>query len=402
MQLLRNGFRLALGAMLVVTAVADTPPGSWAALLTIIAGYAAYTLGGLLWWYTRPPRRFSVPADAMSGVIDVAAVFLLLQLSHGPNLFLPFLFVLPLFCAFNIRLRTTAITLACNAVAFVAALVTDPAAVRELTWLRLWILVCAHLVVCTLVFLLSAAHRSRIFKIGELIGVQSDLLAQVIGAEERQRKIMAEALHDGPLQSILASRHDLEEFAETGDRSALSRADDTLTQVAKDLRHATYQLHPAVLETAGLAEAIRSLAQAARERGRLQAECDLAQVPSTHDVLLFGVARELVGNVVRHSGASLLHITLEETDDSLCLTVTDDGKGIERAMLRDRLTQGHIGLASLRVRVEAAHGQLEFLPVARGTSVQVSLPCRRTVSACGPDEGTTPDLAFPADDLPRT
>ncbi|MFF1641667.1 ATP-binding protein [Streptomyces sp. NPDC058246] len=375
-QLLRYWFRLALAAMLTVTAIMDTPRDRWQALLWVVGAYTVCTLGGLLWWYANPPQRLYVPAVAASGIIDVIAVFLLLQLSDGPNLFLPFLFVLPLFCAFNIRLGTTAITLAFNAVAFVVALTTDPAAVTELTWLRVWILVCAHLMVCALVFLLSAAHRSRTLRIGELIDARADLLAQVIGAEEHQRKIMAEAIHDGPLQSILASRHDLEEFADTGDRTALSRADVTLTEVAQDLRQTTYQLHPAVLEAAGLAAAIRSLAQTAQTRGKMTAECDLPEVPNTHDVLLFGVARELIGNAVRHSEASHLRIKLRQLDGSICLTVTDDGKGFDPTMLPDRLARGHIGLASLRVRVEAAHGRFDFLPVARGTSVRVCLPGR--------------------------
>ncbi|MEU9480505.1 ATP-binding protein [Streptomyces sp. NPDC048191] len=391
-QLLRNGFRLVLAALLAVAAVMDTPHERWGVLLGIITVYAAFTLGGLLWWYASPPQKLYVPAVAVSGVIDVLAVFLLLQLSSGPNLFLLFLFILPLFCAFNIRLSTTAITLAFNAAAFVVALTTDPVAVTELTWLRVWILVCAHLMVCTLVLLLSAVHRSRTFRIGELLDARANLLAQVVGAEDRERKIVAEAIHDGPLQSILASRHDLEEFAETGDRTALSRADDTLTDVAKALRQTTYQLHPAVLETAGLAAALRSLAQTARARGRLTAQCDLSEVPGTHDVLLFGIARELLGNAVRHSGASHLHIELKQTDHSIYLTVTDDGRGFDAAMLRERLSQGHIGLASLRVRVEAAHGRFDFLPVSHGTSVRVCLPVRIPAYAPGPQRGTSPLL----------
>ncbi|WP_433456487.1 sensor histidine kinase (plasmid) [Streptomyces sp. CA-142005] len=373
-QLLRNWFRLVLAALLAATAVVDTPSARRETLLWVTAAYAASAVAGLLWWHTRPPQRLFVPIVATWGIIDIIAVFLLLQLSSGANLFLLFLFVLPFFSAFNIRQSTTAITLAFNTVALVVALVTDPVVLRQLTWPRVGIVICAYLLVGTLVLLLSTAQRDRTVRIGELIDSRSDLLAQVMGAEERQRKIMAEAIHDGPLQSILASRHDLEEFTETGATSVLSRVDETLTEVARDLREATYQLHPSVLETAGLTAAIMSLAQTAQVRGKLSAECDLSDVPSTHDVLLFSVARELINNVVRHSGASHLRIKLKETDDHMCLCVTDDGRGFDTAMLRERLSQGHIGLASMRVRVEAAHGSFQFLPVSRGTSVRVCLP----------------------------
>ncbi|MEU1950096.1 ATP-binding protein, partial [Streptomyces sp. NPDC020125] len=68
--------------------------------------------------------------------------------------------------------------------------------------------------------------------------------------------------------------------------------------------------------------------------------------------------REAVTNVVRHSGARRCAVTLDETDDELCLTVTDDGRGANGP-------HGN-GLTGLAERLQLADGRLETGPGERG------------------------------------
>ncbi|MDF2255177.1 sensor histidine kinase [Streptantibioticus ferralitis] len=89
---------------------------------------------------------------------------------------------------------------------------------------------------------------------------------------------------------------------------------------------------------------------------------------------MYCAAQELLDNVVRHSGATHAHVTLVCDTGTLRLTVTDDGVGTDRAHLRQRLSAGHIGSASQRVRVEAAGGRMEHLPTDDGTRIRITVP----------------------------
>ncbi|MCX4515811.1 hypothetical protein OHA27_37335 [Streptomyces sp. NBC_01619] len=373
-QRLRNWLWLLFAALLATAVYAATPPDRWGILLAVVVAHAVLTVVALIWWYCRPPRRYFVLASSIWGVLDVVATLLLQQLTDGAYLLLLFLFFLPMFSAFNVRPTTTVITVGANAAAFIIATLSDPVLVTQMTGLDIGVVIAAHLFLCALVITLTVMQRSLAFRIGELVDNRSALLTDVMQAEERERRTLADRLHDETLQTVLAARHDLVEYTESGNGSSLNRLEQALASVARSLRQATSELHPSVLETAGLEPAIRSLVRAAEERGRLRGACDISYGATRHDQLLYSTARELINNVVRHARASRLDVALAQHPGWVGLTVTDDGSGLDPQSLRSRLARGHIGVASHRVRVEAAGGTFEYLPVPKGTSAQVHLP----------------------------
>jgi two-component system NarL family sensor kinase len=204
------------------------------------------------------------------------------------------------------------------------------------------------------------------------------LLADVMTAEERERRRIAEALHDGALQTVLAAKQDLREaIRSNGDTSGVERASELLVDVSHDLRQVTRELHPSVLDEAGLAEAVQTLADSFSERTGVPVECSI-DYPRRHrdDATLYGVARELLNNVARHAKAHLVQLGLFDLGDVVTLDVRDDGVGMDPAILSKRLSEGHIGVASHRARIETLGGTVEFEPVEHGTWVRVRLPIR--------------------------
>lgn len=143
-------------------------------------------------------------------------------------------------------------------------------------------------------------------------------------------------------------------------------------------REAVFDLHPYVLEAAGLEAARRSVAQEAAARGRFRLRLDLhGHGVHAQDQLVFSAARELLTNVVRHAGASFVDVRLEERNGELVLVVGDDGCGVPAGRPEERLADGHIGLAAQRVRVEAAGGHMELLSTpGGGTRVELRVPGR--------------------------
>jgi two-component system NarL family sensor kinase len=141
------------------------------------------------------------------------------------------------------------------------------------------------------------------------------------------------------------------------------------------MREATFELHPAVLAGAGLARAVTQLAAANSSRSGIVISTDI-DFPrkSNADAIVYGVARELLSNVVRHSRATRASISLKVTDDECRLEVIDDGIGVAPNVATERLAQGHIGLASQRARIEAAGGTMRILGASSGTHIVVTVP----------------------------
>ena len=231
--------------------------------------------------------------------------------------------------------------------------------------------------------LLSHVQRSRVSTIARLLDERNDLLAEMVTIEQREQRDLAETLHDGALQYVLAARQELEALDE-GDPEAVERIDLALAETSRLLRSTMTQLHPAVVDTAGLLPALRDLVETVNARGQLSAELqtrnwdDSLRTPM--DELLLTTARELVTNVVKHAQARTVSIELAREAGTAALRVSDDGVGMAGVDLDARLGAGHLGVASRRIRLEAAGGRITFSPAdPHGTIVDVDMPLDASV-----------------------
>ena len=179
---------------------------------------------------------------------------------------------------------------------------------------------------------------------------------------------------------MCGARHDLEDARQFSEPEAFTRMELALTESSRLLRSTVAELHPAVLEHAGLARALRELAGSTATGGRLEIAVELDgwsdELRTSADGLLYAAARELVGNVVKHAHATSATVTLSHERGMARLVVVDDGGGIDRAAAERSLRNGHIGLASYRARIEAAGGTLSLTDAdGAGAIVRVELPC---------------------------
>ena len=97
-----------------------------------------------------------------------------------------------------------------------------------------------------------------------------------------------------------------------------------------------------------------------------------------HDRLVLSLARELLTNVVKHSGATraTLRVSGGAGGDELRLEVADDGCGLDGDAFETALTRGNVGLATARERVTALGGTIEVESGldGRGTRIAIRLP----------------------------
>ncbi|MEY8013885.1 sensor histidine kinase [Mycobacterium sp. HUMS_12744610] len=337
---------------------------------------SAYSVAALVWAVV--VLRGPVPpwAGWVSTGIDVLAVVALCVVSGGATVaLLPVFFLLPISVAFQDRPALAAAVGVCTAFGYLGVWIVYskrddtvelPTVVYTHFGLLLW-LAAAMTALCY--FLTRAAAR-----VAALLDMRRTLVAESMRADERHSRALAEELHDGPLQDLLAVRLDLDEVRERCTDPRLDAAYRAVQNTVTRLRGTVTALHPQVLTELGLTAALRELISDYEQRGNFVIEADLEDVDRPRSQsLLYRAARELLANVYKHAGARTVQVGLTREVDTITLSVVDDGRGFDPAIVRRRVPQGHIGLASLMVRIDAMGGSMNLTSTpGGGTRVSVT------------------------------
>ena len=341
---------------------------------------AAYAVGSVLWLIfilIRPSRPWY---PWVSTFADVAVVIALCIASGPATIALfPIFFLLPISVAFLDSPVLTGVLGLSSSFGYLLAWavyatqeqkmgMTIPAVVYVQVGCLLWLTAATSALSFTL-----ARRRARVLG---LLDVRRRLIAETMRADERNNRELSEQLHDGPLQNLLAARLDLDELRDNSTPEVFDRLDAALRETVTELRTTVATLHPQVLTQLGLTAAVRDLAQRYEQRWGTPVRADLDEVGHPEaQALIHRAARELLSNAHKHSRATSLAVRLYSRSGSTVLQVADDGVGFDPAILARRVSEGHIGLASLVVAVEAIGGAMDFAErPGGGTLVTVTIP----------------------------
>jgi len=191
--------------------------------------------------------------------------------------------------------------------------------------------------------------------------------------EERERRRIAEELHDGPLQVLAFARMRLASVTKRGGASEQARGLDEVSecvrQAAMDTSQVVSDLSSPSMNQLGLVAAISewTTEQIHRRFGietKVVSHLEDADDESLDDLtrtILFRNVRELLTNVAKHAHATRVHVGLQRSGDRLELAVRDDGQGCDPAeALSNVSSRGGFGLFSIRERMSDLGGALEI------------------------------------------
>jgi signal transduction histidine kinase len=205
---------------------------------------------------------------------------------------------------------------------------------------------------------------------------------QLVGAEERARRATAVDLHDGIGQQLVGLAMTLD-AAVSGSppevRLLLSEATHTVREVQSITQRVIADLSPPGLYELGLEPALKWLSIYMRGKDNLQVELEVAADAAAYNlelrVLVFKLIRELLRNVVKHSGVQSAVVKVTQTANELCVVVEDRGVGFEwQLSLFEPRSEG-FGLWSVADRVRAAAGEMTVdTAPGRGCRVSVVFP----------------------------
>jgi PAS domain S-box-containing protein len=212
-----------------------------------------------------------------------------------------------------------------------------------------------------------------------------DLAGRLIAAQEVERARIASDLHDDVNQqlaglSIALSnvKRRLQDGGHTTVQEELTRLQQRTIDLADVIRNLSHELHPGVLQHAGLSAALKShCAEFGRQHAievTLSAADGLDGIPQNVALCLYRVAQEALGNIAAHAGAQKARVSLRSIDHNLELVIADDGQGFN---LAEAGGLGGLGLISLDERVRLIGGSLTInTEPQHGTEVRVQIPLR--------------------------
>jgi two-component system, NarL family, sensor histidine kinase DegS len=232
----------------------------------------------------------------------------------------------------------------------------------------------------------TCAHLQR--NRGEL----ESLNRYLVNDFEQECNRLADELQDDPAVKINAmvrlfkNKFDNDHFSLNEDeRIAWKLA----AEAHSSLRTISRQLHPKALGEGNLPAILQGLVDDTMQSVRLviklkiNGNFDKNSLPEEHEVCLFRVVQAAMDNVIRHSKAQHVTISLGVNENSARVAVVDDGVGFtppEEVKLEDRAR--YLGLAGMKERLTALGGKLKLRSSpGAGTVVEAELPLPITIEA---------------------
>ena len=206
-------------------------------------------------------------------------------------------------------------------------------------------------------------------KVSENRAQLKSLASELVVAEERERSRLAVHLHDDVCQNLAYIKMRLQMMSRTLEDQAqikdLTEAIDTLTRLMQDVRTLTFELSSPVLIEFGLEAALAHwLAEQIEQKHGIGTEFtdDGQAKPLEKDIqaLLFRSVRELLVNVVKHSKAKRVEVSICREEDQILIRLEDNGIGFAPNKVVIGKDTGGFGLFSIRERLGQMEGSLEI------------------------------------------
>jgi signal transduction histidine kinase len=216
------------------------------------------------------------------------------------------------------------------------------------------------------------------------------LTLELSQAEDRERRRMAEVLHDGLQQQLAAAKFHL------GLLSSRAKSDTTMQEIAVQLdsmlrdaieqsRTLSHELSPAVLYQSDLGETFEWLARQVQTKHGLTVHTEVHGLVDSESesikAFLYRTGQEILFNTVKHAKVQEVRLRLQRKRDRLWLTIADQGDGFDPGALG--LSAG-FGLLSIRERVGLLGGRMRIRSApGKGSTFLIAVPDAQTTKDRG-------------------
>lgn len=228
----------------------------------------------------------------------------------------------------------------------------------------------------------DVTERNRLERIAETNRNEiRALAANLLTAQEEERRRVARELHDQICQQLASLAIDIGDMAAgpaPADRERRLREIQARVINASDVtRHIAYELHPSVLDDLGLVASLRGLGREFLEKNdniKLKFKGSRLKAPVSREVAscMYHITQESLQNIAKHAKAKHVSITLALRKGNISLVIEDDGAGFDQKVVKGR---GGLGMIGMEERARLINGTLSVITKpGRGTRIALEVP----------------------------
>jgi two-component system sensor histidine kinase DegS len=212
-------------------------------------------------------------------------------------------------------------------------------------------------------------------------------ISKILESQENERLRLARELHDDTIQTLLVIANRAQNLIPAGDgniREVKRNAEwirDATLQAVEEVRRASLDLRPSILDDLGLIPALRWLVdRMSQESGintRILVNGNKRKLSPQAEVTIFRVMQEALNNIKRHSKATEAVVTLKFTPEYLKIIIEDNGQGFYPPKKFARLAaKGKLGLIGMQQRIDFLGGTFKVRSrLGKGTSLLIEATC---------------------------
>jgi signal transduction histidine kinase len=238
---------------------------------------------------------------------------------------------------------------------------------------------------------IAALQTSQLLTAQRREALRGEMLQRIVAAQEAERQRIARELHDETGQALTAIGLGLRGITTTmrmdSDKGManIKQLEGLIDRSLDELQRLIADLRPSHLDDLGLPATLRWYAGEVENRSGINVTVEVngpeVDLESSVKTAAFRIAQEALTNVVKHARASMAHISLHYSDDSVTLVVEDNGIGFSPAP-RTEGNRRPWGLIGMEERAGLLGGQLRVdSQSGKGTRVEVSIPYGRKTEA---------------------
>lgn len=207
--------------------------------------------------------------------------------------------------------------------------------------------------------------------------------AQIVEAQEEERKRIARDMHDGIGQMLTALKFNLDAVdPQQVDKTTakLEKLQELTLKLIQGVRMVTFNLTPPELSDYGIAT---GLARMAAELGKLTNSNILfenrsnfnGRLDTVVETNLYRITQEAVNNAIKYAQANFVLIRISHTEKMLSIVVDDDGRGFDPEEVGQKNDGSGMGLSFMRERIQFIQGRM-FIhsELGEGTRITLNVP----------------------------
>lgn len=186
-----------------------------------------------------------------------------------------------------------------------------------------------------------------------------------------ERIKIAQELHDGIAQELVALSYSLDLLLAAADTPAATRVElrNLIFSVSGMIARVREEIFNLRSDNSGsLESSLRTLLADSHSAVELKLELENCKHSEVIEEQILAISRELLRNSIKHSGASVIEITIQKSQNGSTYSYRDNGKGI------DPLTPSGYGTRGIKERCTSIESELTVTSNELGTNYLISIP----------------------------